>query len=696
MSLLQSWRGGAARQPTPPTPGESFHVHPNPHETTATKHRFATSNTQLAAAAAGVVVGATILWKLYRRWKSNPQHPSFHTRMRLQQKLTEIDSEEVQLRPSWLYRLFFRADSPTPNSHAAKRRKKQASGVDDDDLKRRSSSPTKVPKGAGPTFAPSAAQQLTSTERFRLFLAEAKQLADHHAIVISDPTTFYLKRERMRESNRQRMRASASGREGNVHIVSAFDRTLTTHRLHQHQHYPPTPTGSQPTLSMTSQSLLSTNLPSSYGARMDQLFKQYYPQERSQHVSPAEKAEYMREWWMRSHALLSLDEYRLTRNKLRQIAKTAVETGAFQLRGSVMELLRQSSNTQDAGLCQKYNIPIVILSSSICDCIEELLLQHDIRVWNTNSDLTHANEAERQRYAESNVLLVANRIRWSVPPAQTSVMDLAASMPNLSSSSTSSIPVSSTMSPSALLRRTAHHRTHSSTSSSFVSSSCLGFDHGHLVHSLNKSYVRILEQAHLLERLRGKENIVLIGNTVHDASMLAEGAEQRESAWEESRRQQAGEMHQEEEFDTSSPQPPQQQQLPQPRPVYPASPHRAPSSITSFDDLAASYRRQSDLQQRLHQQSQSTYDLHSPSTLHAASSSSSFDILRIGFLNSDVTPERLAAFTRVYDVVLCGDQGFEYVREVVGGICGEEDDAGEATPPTLANALPTQRNQHAQ
>jgi hypothetical protein len=469
----------------------------------------------------------------------------------------------------------------------------------------------------------------SGNEHYRAFLLECTRLAER-GIIISNPTAFYLKRQRMRDSNVQAMRASPSGCESNVHILASFDRTLTSLR----QAAAPNASTSPPTC-LTSQSLLEQFLPSSYADASQQLFRQYYPLETSRHLAPEAKAAYMAEWWHKQQALLSLDEFRLTRNRIAHMARTTVEQGQLRLRAALANLLHQPDSVEEAAalgpidaLCARFDVPMVIFSGGILDVIEQLLLTQGVRVNNSNrSDLS---ELELERCARSNVHVVANALRWGT--LKTPAVHRAAT--------SSSAHGSPSAAPVSLAARLHPALSSSSLLSPSSNSLCLGFDQRFLVHSLNKTYHRVLEQTMLLRQLSSKTNVIVLGSTLQDAR-LADGLEQRPhelarlaAADEEAQRLQQLQQQ-------------QQQLLSHP-----------------FDlDHAA---HATDLMQQ--QQSQ-TPPQETPAVVG--------EVLRVGFLNSGVS-EKLDSFKQAFDVVLLPpsqvhDSEGEFVRSLVAFVCGVDE-----------------------
>jgi len=606
----------------------TFAQQPNPHVHSVEQIISPLSSTQLAVGVTALAA-SVVLYQLYRRWTRKPDHPSLKKRARLSSKFVDVEREAGQqpVRRSWLWRVFFTEPKPktvrgrhsrsslgrSPSPRSLPASPSAASASPSSSL---SPPPRATPSSSPPL--PHLSGSGSGSEHYRAFLLECNRLAER-GIVIANPTAFYLKRQRMRDSNIQAMRASPSGCESNIHILTTFDRTLTT--LHE---APAPPSGLSPSLPppapcATSQSLLDHFLPSSYASASRKLFEQYYPLETSRHLAPEARAAFMQEWWSKQHALLALDEYKLTRNRIAHMARTTLQQGRLRLRTGVTSLLHQPDSVEEAAelsamdaLCARFDIPMLIFSGSMHDMIEELLLCHGVRVHNSNR--APLSEMEQVRCARSNVHLLANPLRWGAP--KPSAAHRVASSAHASPSA-SPLQHHAVLSPPGVAGGASSSSLLSPGGSASV---CLGFDQRFLVHSLNKCYERVLEQPVLLRQLERKSGVILLGSTLQDVH-LVDGIERKQA--ELARLADEDAQH-------------------------------APFALDAYDAAAA---------------------LPAP----AQPAVSVGEVLRFGFLNSSSGgAERLAAFKAAYDVVILHDGDMEFVRSTLAYVCGVEQDVASS------------------
>lgn len=607
-------RASRAAPPAPPLPlpPPSFAIEPNP--SSVSSWRILPLFEQKLAAAGVLAVATTFaLWKFYRWWRRDGGDDSPKKRDRIRDKFDVQARAKKNNSPQKGHSRGSRTTpSPPPQQHS-----QQPSSAS-------SSHPARALSSS-----PSAE---TGNDRYRAFMSEVRVLADH-GVIITAPLDFYLKRERMRESNLRAIRISESqgrGTQGALHVLTSFDRSCTTLK----QAALLTEDGSvvDPAAipnCLTTQSMLDASLPATYSEASRKLFQHYFPLESNSHISAAQREECMREWWTKAHALLSLDEFRLTRNKIAAMVSQSLDQGKIRLRPGFAELLDPVH-----GLCARFDIPVFVMSGSIHDLIEELLLSHGVRVANTNrGDL---GEVEAALCARSPVHLIANPLRWGVNKPVGSIVDRVAQS-------------SPSMSPLSRLHALSASAAASSASSSVSlipgphapAAVCLGFDQRFLIHSLNKSYARVLEQPNLARAVTSKCNLILLGNTVADAGMAA-GAELRAQVLPqifEADARAAEETKEEREF-----------ALDDSYVFTPAHPSHTAGAVVS----AAPPRP-------------------------ALPAVSSFDVLRIGFLNDAApTAQRLEEFKAVYDVVLLGDQSCAFVGHTIAFLCGAEE--AQATP----------------
>ena len=608
-------RAAAPSNPSPPLPlpPPSFANEPNP--SSVSSWRILPLFEQKLAAAGALALATTFaLWKFYRWWRRDGGDDSAKKpRDRIRDKFdVQARTKTKSNSPHKGHSRGSRATPSPPPQHNAQT----------------SSGPSPHPSRA-PSSSPSAE---TGSDRYRAFMSEVRVLAEH-GVIITAPLDFYLKRERMRESNLRAIRVSEGqgrGSQGSLHVLTSFDRSCTT--LKQAAAVSEDGSAIDPAAvpnCLTTQSMLDASLPATYSEASRKLFSQYYPLESNTHISAAQREECMREWWTKAHALLSLDEFRLTRNKIAAMVNSTLDQGRIRLRPGIVELLEPVH-----GLCGRFDIPVFVMSGSIHDLIEELLLAYGVRVANTNrGDL---GEVEAALCARSPVHLIANPLRWGVSKHVGSIVDrVAQGSPSMS-------PLSRLHSLSASAAASALCSAPLAASSSSVSlipgphapaAVCLGFDQRFLIHSLNKTYARVLEQPNLARAVTAKCNLILMGNTVADAGM-ALGAELRAEV------------------------------IP---PIFEA-------------DACAAAESKEEREFAL----DDSYVFTAPTSSHAAAASvppspalpavSSFDVMRIGFLN-DVAPtaQRLEEFKAVYDVVLLGDQSCAFVGHTIAFLCGADE-----------------------
>ena len=309
----------------------------------------------------------------------------------------------------------------------------------------------------------------------------------------------------------------------------------------------------------------------------------------------------------------------------------------MRLRPGVQSLLDGEIGEQSLdGLCARFSIPVLVLSGGIHDVIEELLLHHGLRLHNSNrSDLS---DAERDRCFRSQVHLLANPLRWGTKPtgANSIAKHRATSRHGSRHGSKHGSPSAS---PVPTMQRAIHPAlaptmpppvTISSVSSG--ASVCLGFDQRFLIHSLNKCYERVLEQPALVRAVAAKPHVLLLGNTLQDASLLLQGIEGRPQA-----------VAQLSASDAAA-----------------AAAYEAAEAMHKFA-----------LDEHAHPQHHAMPPFVAPPPLPAPHASEGGEVLRVGFLNDiEIKEEKLAAFKAAYDVVIIGDGDVEFVQRTLAYLCG--------------------------
>lgn len=341
------------------------------------------------------------------------------------------------------------------------------------------------------------------------------------------------------------------------------------------------------------------------------------------------------------------------------------------------------------GLCVKYRIPFVILSASIQDVMEEMMEVHGVQVANSNSGHGQQGNSGSQVYILANRCIWASSAHSSNPSASTSAASAMATpamsrrsspIPHLHPSLSPPVPtaVSSSCSPSPL---------------SHSSSALVGFDHSHLIHTLNKSYHHLfsLPQTVVEHIMTHKTSVILMAASVADMKAMQEGMERREGG---------GEGHQ------------QQHDMQQPFPHHPHHHHSLDGSyvqVESNSSSSAHHQHQHQSFPQSHSQSHngsrrgsrmsSSSDLaasfyHVPHNAHPAAAPSSPSrsppfcspspsvsyspirhVLRVGLLNDRVVHEdRVREMKQMCDVIIRNDGDLQVVHDIVAFICGDRED----------------------
>lgn len=151
---------------------------------------------------------------------------------------------------------------------------------------------------------------------------------------IKDPEGYSLKLKNIKESGAK-----------NLHIVTDFDRTLTTFN-------------EDGAPGSTSWSIFTQTLPASYIQSRNELFEYYRPIELDTSLDTLFRSQKMQEWWIKHLNLLI--ENKLTKYIVEDIAKKA----KIKLRDGTKELFEFASTN---------DIPLLIFSAGIGDIVHHVL-----------------------------------------------------------------------------------------------------------------------------------------------------------------------------------------------------------------------------------------------------------------------------------------------------------------------------------
>ncbi|MBS3080395.1 haloacid dehalogenase-like hydrolase [Candidatus Pacearchaeota archaeon] len=141
-----------------------------------------------------------------------------------------------------------------------------------------------------------------------------------------------------------------------VHVLSDFDKTLTKAFYH-----------GEKASSLISRLRNGNYLSLEYARKAHELFDFYHPIEIDSSISIEEKKEKMYKWWRKHKELLI--ESGLDKQTIESCVKEMIKTGIPDFRKGVEDFLQ---------LLHKCKIPLVILSASLEDLIQEFLKQKKV------------------------------------------------------------------------------------------------------------------------------------------------------------------------------------------------------------------------------------------------------------------------------------------------------------------------------
>ncbi len=166
-------------------------------------------------------------------------------------------------------------------------------------------------------------------------------------IIISNASEFERKKKKMIEEG-----------VGKLHVLSDFDRTLTK-AFHKDEK-----TGS---IISKLRKEKGKYLTEDYAERAQKLFDKYHPIEISQDFLQYEKNEKMFEWWKKHKELLI--ECGFDKNTVVRIVNDMIEGDYLVFRNKVREFLES---------LEKKKIPLIIMTSSLGDLVEEFMKQKKV------------------------------------------------------------------------------------------------------------------------------------------------------------------------------------------------------------------------------------------------------------------------------------------------------------------------------
>jgi len=164
-------------------------------------------------------------------------------------------------------------------------------------------------------------------------------------VIISNPKEF-----------EEKKRAFIDGGKGKVHVLSDFDRTLTRAFYHGHK-----------ASSIISKLRGGKYLVKGYAEKAQALFDRYHPIEIDPKISIEDKSETMYEWW-RAHKQLLIDSG-FDKQTIKQCIVDTIDEDTLVFREGVKEFF---------GYLKNNRIPLVIMSSSLEDLIDEFMTQKGV------------------------------------------------------------------------------------------------------------------------------------------------------------------------------------------------------------------------------------------------------------------------------------------------------------------------------
>ncbi len=159
------------------------------------------------------------------------------------------------------------------------------------------------------------------------------------------------------EELERKIKEFKNGGADKLHVLSDFDKTLTTYILPNGEKMP----------SLISRIRNGNYLSEEYSKKANELYDKYHPIELDINIPMSEKKKKMYEWWYEHFKLLGKSG--LTKSIIDKVVEDLIDGEKISLRKNIREFFN---------ILNKSNIPLVIISASVGDLIKSFLEKENL------------------------------------------------------------------------------------------------------------------------------------------------------------------------------------------------------------------------------------------------------------------------------------------------------------------------------